>query len=240
MFSERVSIQRTGRESLRAAAATATHSSWSPALAPNPPPTSRERRRTCFSSSPSISAIPSRAANACWLEAQTWRPLPSASGTARKACVSRGAGATRWFTKRALTTTSAPSRASGSAPKALPKARLVPRSGKRRGAPSSSASSGSTTWGRGSSSISIAAAASFACSRVSATISTIGSPTKRTVPSARGGLLNASPRGAKPARLGSPRSAAANTPATPPASGRTRHGGHPRPACRPRSSRARL
>ena len=75
---------------------------------------------------------------------------PPVSGTTAIPFGSIGAGATRWFTNRARTTTSASSNGSpsSSGPKAC--ATFVPNPGHSSGAPSATAASAETTAGRGS------------------------------------------------------------------------------------------
>ena len=77
------------------------------------------------------------------------RPSRSGSGTATAALGSSGAAATRWLTKRALTTTSAPSRARDGSGQRRSLARL-PAPPNSRGASAASAARGSVTTSSGS------------------------------------------------------------------------------------------
>jgi hypothetical protein len=92
----------------------------------------------------------SRTQNGAWQGTYRVRASRSGSGTAMAAFGSMGTAASRWFTKRARTTTSAPSRAMEGCGQGRCLATLLPWSGNRSGAPSWSAASGSTTVSSGS------------------------------------------------------------------------------------------
>ena len=115
---------------------------------------------------------------------------PSSAGTTAIPFVSIGAGATRWFTNRPRTTTSAPSSGSSSDVDSKEWATLVPNAGHSSGASSATAASTSTTTGNSSYSTATSSAASTACSRVSATTTATISPTNRTTSRAKGSRLN--------------------------------------------------
>ena len=80
-------------------------------LAPNAPPTAGTTTRTRSGAMPRAAATSSRTQNGAWQGEYRTTPSPSGVGTATAALGSSGAAVTRWLTNRALTTTSAPSRA---------------------------------------------------------------------------------------------------------------------------------
>ena len=128
MFSERVSVHLTGRCSCRANAAASTCSQYAPVFAPKPPPTAGAITCTWSGSISSAAARPSRTPNGAWVGTFT-SSLPSACGSTRMPFDSIGTAATRWLTKRPLTTTSASSRICGSWPKSNSIAMFEPCSG---------------------------------------------------------------------------------------------------------------
>ncbi len=106
---------------------------------------------------------------------------PSSPHSAAATRVSIGHGATRWLTNVSATTTSQSSHGSGSSEPLRPVVTtFVPASGNSSTLPDSAASM-SVTAGNGSTSTQTSSAASWAWANVSATIATMGSPTKRTV-----------------------------------------------------------
>jgi hypothetical protein len=115
--------------------------------APKAPPTAGTTTRTRSGSMPRTSATVSRTQNGAWQGAYSSRPSPV--GTATAALGSSGDGATRWFTNRARTSTSAPSRARVGSGQRRSLARLPP-SANSRGASAARAASGSVTTGSGS------------------------------------------------------------------------------------------
>ena len=130
MLSLRVSVQRTGRPSLRASQTTSTSSTLS-IFAPKPPPTSGATTRICSGSSPSVPASTIRSWCGVCVESQAVR-RPSSPTVAAAERGSSGHGAMRWLTSVPETTTSHPSKSfsscSGEPERA---ATFVPASGKR-------------------------------------------------------------------------------------------------------------
>src|SRR5438034_1280265 len=149
MLSERDSIHRTGRPVRTAAAAQTRYSGYTASLAPKPPPTSGAMTRTRSFARPSHSARSFRMSNGTWVETHTVS-RPSSSGTTRIAYASMGTGATRWFSIRARTMTSAPASTSASHSVSNASASVDPASGNRSGAPEARAASDPTTTGIGS------------------------------------------------------------------------------------------
>ena len=148
MFSERVSVHFTGRASSCAAFTATAYSAYMPVLAPKPPPTAGAITRTCAASSPATAAIPGCTPCAAWVGTKQVSPTPSWVTTIPFGSI--GTAATRWFSMRCDTTTSASASRSGSSPNSNAMARLEPCSSKSSGAPSASAASTSITTGRGS------------------------------------------------------------------------------------------
>ena len=148
-FSCRVSAQRAGRPSWRAAQHTTACSGSAPNLAPNAPPTSGVMTRIAAGSSPSIWASTARVDWAPWFGIQAVSRPPSQAAAAARASI--GAGAIRWFSMVALTTASQPSnRLASSAAAPNLAATLVPRPGNSKAAVPSAAAAGLTTGGSGS------------------------------------------------------------------------------------------
>ncbi len=148
MLSLRVSVQRTGRPSLRASQAMRI-SSGLIIFAPKPPPTSGAITRTSAGSSPSIPASTIRSwCGVCVDSHAVRRPSSPTSAAADRG--SSGHGAIRWLSIVPETTASQPSNSfsscSGEPERA---ATFVPESGKSS-VLSSAASSGLTTTGSGS------------------------------------------------------------------------------------------
>ena len=215
MLSVRVSTYRTGRASRSASAQTATCSAYVGIFAPNPPPTFGAMTRTFDSSRPRIRATVFREAKGACTGSHTVSPPVSGSGIASAPFVSMGVGANRWLTNRARITTSASSSAPGSVATVYSMAALLPCSGNSTGASGSRARTGSITVGSGSYSTRTDSAASTACALESATTTTMGSPTKRTTPSASIGRANVSGTSSASFIGGSPRSVPVNTQLTP-------------------------
>src|SRR5262245_42850604 len=141
-------------------------------------------------------------------------PPVSPSGAATAVLGSIGAGMTRWFTRRARSTTSASSILAESPVQGASTATLPPCSGNSSGAPGSSAATGSVTTGSGSYSTETSSAAWSACSRVAATTTATASPRKRTT--SRASCGRAMTGGPIPGgRGGRSRSAAVSTATTP-------------------------
>ena len=93
-FSERDSIQRTGRRSRWASSAATSASEYTPPLAPNPPPTQGARTLTAERSIPRVRATSPWTPKTLWVEIHTVSE-PSGSGRARTAFGSMVTGATR-------------------------------------------------------------------------------------------------------------------------------------------------
>ena len=148
MLSVRVSVQRTGRPSLRATQAS-TSSSVLSCFAPKPPPTSGLTTRTCAGSIPSVPAIPKRSWCGVCDGVQTVS-RPSASKVATTERGSSGHGAIRGLTSVPETTTSQPSKSASSCSGEPERpATFVPASGKRSTS-SFAASAVEATTGNGS------------------------------------------------------------------------------------------
>ena len=150
MFSERDSTHRMGRFSshdTRAAICASAHQ----CLAPNEPPTCGAITRSAFMSTPMMPATSIFTMCGIWHArcSVTSCPRPSSPGTTAHAEPSIGTTATRWFTNRPRTITSASSSGSPGLPR-LPPQTLDPRSSNSSGAPGASASSRSMTAGSGS------------------------------------------------------------------------------------------
>ena len=128
MFSLRVSAQRAGRPSRRAAQQTTACSGSAPNLAPNAPPTSGVMIRRLAGSIASILARAPRVPCAPWFGIQAVS-RPSSPQAAAAARVSIGAGATRWLTMVRLTTTSQPSNRSARSAAASPNVAVDVRPG---------------------------------------------------------------------------------------------------------------
>ena len=126
----------------------------------------------------------SRTSNGIWVDTHTVTPPPD-SGTTAIAFVSIGTGASRWFTNRPSTTTSAPASTSSSQSVSKAFATFEPRAGQSKGAPSAAARSTSVTASSGSYSGCTSSTASSPAASDSARISANGSPTNRTVSRAR-------------------------------------------------------
>jgi hypothetical protein len=149
MFSERVSLQRTGRPVRFASHATSANSGSAPIFAPNPPPTSGVMTCTSAASTPSQPATSSRVDCAFCVEHHSVS-RPSSPHAAAAARVSSGAAASRWLLIFRVTTTSQPSnRASSNGFLSKATAMFVPASGKSSTSPAR-LSSMSTTAGSGS------------------------------------------------------------------------------------------
>ena len=131
MFSERVSLHRTGRPTCFASHATSANSGSAPILAPKPPPTSGVITRSCSASMPSQPATSLRVSCAFCVEHQRVA-RPSSPHSAAAARVSSGDAASRWLTSSRVTTTSQPSKRFGSRSFSWSKPLevLVPASGK--------------------------------------------------------------------------------------------------------------
>ena len=212
-FSRRVSVQRTARPTLCARPAIMSCSGYTPPLAPKPPPIHGARTRTCVASSPSTRATSACTPKTDCVDAHTVSD-PSASGTATQPFASMVTGATRWCFTLTRTTTSASAKKSSSGSAATAPTRFVPCAGKRSGAPSAAAATGSATTGSGSTSTVTCSAASTACARVSASTTATASPTKRT----RSVASNGRPSASSPVNArwwGRSRSAAVQTECTP-------------------------
>ncbi len=118
-------------------------------FAPNAPPTCGATTRTRPGSIPAAAdcilqkawgiCVPTKIVSSC--------PSPSSPGITAMALPSMGTTATRWFSNRARTTTSAPSSGSALFPPTAEVTRFVPMPSKSSGAAGSSAASGSTTAG---------------------------------------------------------------------------------------------
>ncbi len=157
-FSERLSVQRTGRPACWASHATNAYSWSAPILAPKPPPTSGVIRCTSAGSRPSQPAIWPLACWAPWLVHQMVT-RPSSPQAAEAARVSSGAAATRWLTSARVTTTSQSAKKSSGAGSPNAATVLVPTAGNRT-VPSVAAAAVPTTAGSGSMSTTTSSAAS--------------------------------------------------------------------------------
>ena len=142
MFSERVSTHLTGRPSSIADLA-ATTPSDEMCFAPNEPPTLGAITRRRSASMPSEPASTPRIMCGIWHARCTTRSKSPSSGTTAIALPSIGTTATRWFSKRPRTTTSAPSSAS-SRPVCMPMTMFEPIASNCSGASDASAASMST------------------------------------------------------------------------------------------------
>ncbi len=111
----RVSTSRTGRPT--ASAAAAASGSYSPFLAPKPPPTGTDTTRTSDSGMPSTSATALRTSNGAWVLAYSVTPPVIKLGSASVAWVSIAP----WWTMGVLNTPDTTTSASASAAAALPR-----------------------------------------------------------------------------------------------------------------------
>ena len=118
--------------------------------APKAPPTAGTVTRTRSASRLSAPATAARSQNGACVGAHRVIPPVSASGAATATLGSIGAGATRWLTRCARSTTSHSSTFAGSPPQGCSAATLLPCSGKSMGASGASAASGSATTASGS------------------------------------------------------------------------------------------
>ena len=150
MFSDRVSVHFTGRPSSNAAFAAIRCSGYNPFFAPKPPPTAGLKPRSNAGSSPRFIAISSRTPCGPCVAAWNVRPPAGSPGTTTMPFGSIGTGATRWFTIRWRTTTSASSSTPSIGPVPIAFATFEPCPSWTSVAVSVTAAAGSTTAGRSS------------------------------------------------------------------------------------------
>ena len=173
-------------------------SAMMPALPPNPPPTCGVMTRIWAGSRPTTGDASVR--NICGICVDTYTVWAGPSpwlGTTTMALPSMGTTATRWFSIRARTTTSAVANRSAFSGSRNPPMRLPGSASNSCEAPSSNACSASTTARSTPYSTTTNSDASTAAASVWATTTATMSPTKRTLSTASGGRLQASLTGMK-------------------------------------------
>ena len=216
MCSERVSTHFTGRLRRLASTSTSASSAYTCSFAPKPPPTSgRHHAQLVLGDLEHARQHEPRDVRDLGGRVQRDAVRPRLARCEPRGSI--GAPEVRWLTTRCSIVTSASASAWSKSPPATAHSwvLLVPNCSHTSGEPSSSAFSGSTTAGLGSSSAITRSAASAACPLVSATTTAIGSPTCLTSPFLSGqcsGVLMSTPGGSHTIGIGPAKSPASSSP----------------------------